>query len=158
MARGKGIPVLAPSENLLWEGTIKGTRIAITNLRLIVTRGLWLKDVLLSSIHSVELTLSLRLVILGLFIALVLPAILILAAQPPGSEAPAQLHGTEFLPLTIVGLVMAAYGWINRYCIVIHYTGGKIVLRGDKNAHQLMIRLREALLGSTTTQQDAQQA
>ncbi|ALL02084.1 hypothetical protein Pyrde_2041 [Pyrodictium delaneyi] len=150
MTRGRGIPVLAPSEDLLWQGEINGVKVAVTNLRLIMTRGLWLKDILLSSIHSVELTISLGLVVLGLFIAFVLPWILALMIDQSIGVLEARnstsFKSIELLPFIIVGLIIAIYGWLNRHRLVIYYTGGKVVLKGSGSVRDLMIQLREALL------------
>ena len=76
LPRSGGIPVLAPSEELLWQGEIRDT--TVTNLRLIVTKGAWLQDVLLGAVYSVELTQSFAIVNIGLFVAVELPLLIAL--------------------------------------------------------------------------------
>jgi hypothetical protein len=113
----------------------------VTNLRLIVVRGSELRDVLLQSIHSVELRQNLGLVVLGAVLA-ILPFIL----APMFSGTYSGVSGAVSLLLIITGLALAAYGWANKFNLVLHYPGGKIVFRGGSNVHKVMIGLREALL------------
>ncbi len=62
--------VLAEGEKKIWQGGIKGTLYTITNLRLIIIKGEWVRDILLEAIYSIELAESLDLVLAGLLVAL----------------------------------------------------------------------------------------
>ena len=143
MPRSQGIPVLAPSEELLWQREIKGTRYAVTNLRLIVTKGPWLRDMLLGAVYSVELTQSLAIVDMGLFVAIGLLLLIALPLKYMGINIDLN---SIFMAFGIFGLAIIIYGWFNRYRMTIYHPGGKIGLRGGGSVYDLMIQLREALL------------
>ena len=56
------------------------------------------------------------------------------------------LDDTMLMLSILAGGAVMLYGWLNRFLLVIHYSGGKISFRGGGSARRAMIELRKALL------------
>ena len=163
MAGSGGIPVLAPSERLLYKARLRYVDVAVTNLRLIVAEGIELRDVLLEHIYSVQLSYRLGLVAAGIILLLIdllaalymVPALVRAVVVRETYIGPGGADGLDLLVKFVyavllavagVAVLVAVYGWLNRYRLTVYHPGGRIVLQGGEPAYRLMIELREALL------------
>ena len=125
--------LISADERVLWKDRVKDTLIAVTTKRLIVAEPARVRDVALHHIVSVEAHSSLTALIVGAVLF-----ILGLALQEIG------------LALIIFGLIIAAWGWENRFVLVIDYGKRSIKIRDGPKLLEIAREIRRFTVKTET--------
>jgi hypothetical protein len=118
-----------------------------------------MKDILVSSIYSVELVRSLAEFIKGLIIIVVgflvyyyawdiADTVSIASIGTVDKASIASMIEAVGIVVMGLGLLKALIGWFNRFLLRIYYPGGRLTLRGGGELPEIAASLRRALVVS----------
>ncbi len=113
-----------------------GIRIAVTDYGVIVRSGDIVMAINPAHVVSIGYKYALGYFVLG---------VLLLLFGYFGMYWSGPFGGLETGPLLLLGLILAVYGWLYRYKLVLFYTGGKIEARGGGNVPKVARELRKLL-------------
>ena len=127
-----------------WEASVAGYRVVVEPPYVTLSRGAWRLDVNMVHVHAVEVDRSLKWVFVGLLLVIVAVGVYRVAPRVE-LELASNLLVLISLVTFVTGVATAVYGWLNRYVLVIHYGGGKAVLRDGGKIVELAEHVRASV-------------